>query len=964
MIRKSLITIFFALTLSLLIGYQTVFASSLSSPVIVVPTSSTVDLGDVPICWNPVSGAYQYAFAFRDMTSGKLIVPETKTRSTSYTIRTDQLEVGHQYKIFVAAEDSASNQWPTYQYFTVKQPPGPPPELYGTYNLIVTQGDRVSVPGTIASESIITKVTLGVDGWYDNYQNKYPNNTTFRLGEFVIDTSRDVFVNPGTYTLTIWAKTQFYTDPTSALGTINLTIKPRSPVTTTPTTPTTPQPSSNPPVLSNFADLEVTQGDEISLTGSINSDTPITRVNLGVTGWYDSYSYKTPNTKTFNLNNFTIDTSYSLFRSPGTYILNVWAMTTGYPSPTNELGHMTLTVKRRNITENPPVWYGLRDFEVNAGHWVGLPGNVTASSVITELKLTAPNSGFSRTYSIGANNQSVDMEDAITIDTSRDFNAPGTYGLQVYVATRNNPNYVPVGTVNLTVKQKVVEPPVVVQPPVFEPPITTQLPQYESPAVILDGSPLSFDVPPRINSGRTMVPLRKIFESLGATVEWNGDLQKVTATKNGTTISLKIWKTNAYINGRLVALDVPPMLVYGRTLVPLRFVSESLGCAVDWNEDTQTVTINSVVRGPAITVEKLSENAILAPEPYAGDGSTDYFPLNASASQAQSMAIVIDGVQVQSSNSDSISYQWGDLASIKPGRHTITFRATDASGNQTAKKVSVRVSPIGNDDRNIAWNPATDEIVALVNPRVGRNLGYTPEMCVVIYDSKGKLLYGGEGNEQDPKTRINYYGDSGLYATKFFPSWHRGDTADGVYLSPGTYQMGIKIKGFEDQWLTDNFRTVVIPSFSSSTDYYTPVNMLISKAGFSAGYTEKSDLTKGLVQTRVVNVLNYAVDVGFNIKVTYLRSGPSQYVEGTTRVSSHYVGRGCDIGSVGGSLVNSSNAEAKKLVQAMLNMPSGRPGEIGCPWDPSEFSIPYGVVLFTDSVHKDHIHFGWKGWPS
>ena len=102
-----------------------------------------------------------------------------------------------------------------------------------------------------------------------------------------------------------------------------------------------------------------------------------------------------------------------------------------------------------------------------------------------------------------------------------------------------------------------------------------------------------FDQLPIIENGRTLVPLRAIFEKIGADVEWNGDTQTVTATKGDISISLTINNTTAYKNGQLITLDVPAKIVSGRTLVPVRFVSDCFGVGVDWNGDIQSVILTS-----------------------------------------------------------------------------------------------------------------------------------------------------------------------------------------------------------------------------------------------------------------------------------------------------------------------------------------------------------------------------------
>ena len=111
--------------------------------------------------------------------------------------------------------------------------------------------------------------------------------------------------------------------------------------------------------------------------------------------------------------------------------------------------------------------------------------------------------------------------------------------------------------------------------------------------VYLDGQQMSFSVQPRIEYGTTLVPMRAIFEALGADVQYNGYEKKITATKNDTIIILYLNSKTAYVNNTVNILDVPAKAINGVTLVPLRFVSESLNANVDWNGSTQTITIST-----------------------------------------------------------------------------------------------------------------------------------------------------------------------------------------------------------------------------------------------------------------------------------------------------------------------------------------------------------------------------------
>ena len=103
-------------------------------------------------------------------------------------------------------------------------------------------------------------------------------------------------------------------------------------------------------------------------------------------------------------------------------------------------------------------------------------------------------------------------------------------------------------------------------------------------AVIIDGKTITFeDQGPVVVNNRTLVPMRKIFEVLGATISWDASTNTVTGQKEDTLISLQIGSTTAYINGTATILDVPAQAMNDRTMVPIRFVSEAMGASVVWD---------------------------------------------------------------------------------------------------------------------------------------------------------------------------------------------------------------------------------------------------------------------------------------------------------------------------------------------------------------------------------------------
>lgn len=107
--------------------------------------------------------------------------------------------------------------------------------------------------------------------------------------------------------------------------------------------------------------------------------------------------------------------------------------------------------------------------------------------------------------------------------------------------------------------------------------------------IFVNNQKLNLDIKPIIKSGRTLVPLRSVFEALGAEVFY--DAGKITATKGNKKVELLINNNNGNVNGSMVTLDVPPQIMNQRTMVPLRFVTEAFGGFVFWGEQDQIISI-------------------------------------------------------------------------------------------------------------------------------------------------------------------------------------------------------------------------------------------------------------------------------------------------------------------------------------------------------------------------------------
>ena len=108
----------------------------------------------------------------------------------------------------------------------------------------------------------------------------------------------------------------------------------------------------------------------------------------------------------------------------------------------------------------------------------------------------------------------------------------------------------------------------------------------------VNGQSFKMDTSPVITDNTTMLPIRMVAEALGATVEWNDSTQTVIIHDNNTYISIPVLSSVATVNNtKIVDVGVSTFIQNGRTYVPVRFVSEALGADVDWNGETETVTI-------------------------------------------------------------------------------------------------------------------------------------------------------------------------------------------------------------------------------------------------------------------------------------------------------------------------------------------------------------------------------------
>jgi len=199
--------------------------------------------------------------------------------------------------------------------------------------------------------------------------------------------------------------------------------------------------------------------------------------------------------------------------------------------------------------------------------------------------------------------------------------------------------------------------------------------------IIVNGGTVTFDQPPIERAGRVFVPLRGVFERLGASVVYANGL--INATGNGRNISLHIGSMAATVNGQAVTIDVAPFLVGARTLVPLRFVAQSLGATVDYNGSNRTVTINSGGGGTA--PPPATAFGLLARIPDANSTTGAIQPgISARFGESvdvNSLHVYLDGRDVTTASyANAGGFEFTPQYSVPAGTHTVRVTGTTASG--------------------------------------------------------------------------------------------------------------------------------------------------------------------------------------------------------------------------------------------------------------------------------------------
>ncbi len=230
--------------------------------------------------------------------------------------------------------------------------------------------------------------------------------------------------------------------------------------------------------------------------------------------------------------------------------------------------------------------------------------------------------------------------------------------------------------------------------------------------IFINGTQQHYDQAPIERAGRVFVPLRGVFEALGASVVYSNGVINATG-RNGTTIQLSVGSHNAVVNNTSVYIDVVPFVIGARTLVPLRFVSQSLGATIDYNNTSRVVTVTSGGGAlPQTTAVELTDlrpgngDTVMATQPtISGRFSQSVDP--------NTVKITLDGRDVSSTTDISTTdFLFTPPYSLGAQSHLVRVSGRSQSGTAFDQSWSFRsgTSNVSNYIRNIS--PANGSTVS------------------------------------------------------------------------------------------------------------------------------------------------------------------------------------------------------------------------------------------------------------
>ncbi len=211
-------------------------------------------------------------------------------------------------------------------------------------------------------------------------------------------------------------------------------------------------------------------------------------------------------------------------------------------------------------------------------------------------------------------------------------------------------------------------------------------------SVTLNGNPLNLNPAPTERAGRVFVPLRGVFENLGATVVYANGV--INATGRGHNVSLRVGSQTATVDGQQQTVDVAPFIIGASTYVPLRFVSQALGASVNYDGTNRIVALGTNGRNgpPGQTITPLpqarrGEITLAGETPARGAEVTSRRPtieatFGGGTVDPNTVRVTIDGLDVTNDSTRSTTgILYAPRSPLQPGRHTVHVSGTDSRGN-------------------------------------------------------------------------------------------------------------------------------------------------------------------------------------------------------------------------------------------------------------------------------------------
>lgn len=362
-------------------------------------------------------------------------------------------------------------------------------------------------------------------------------------------------------------------------------------------------------------------------------------------------------------------------------------------------------------------------------------------------------------------------------------------------------------------------------------------------SVQLDGRTLQFDQPPAMIGGRLMVPLRGIFEALKADVVYDGATRSIQATKGTRVVQLQLGSRTAIIDGKTMFLDVPADTIGGRTMVPLRFVSESLGADVKWDGPAKTVRMSSSTGdsdtnpdtgnqtgGPKI--DQVFHNATHALQAgdsleiivYGEPGSKASFEIMGATSLIQLPEVSSGKYQLRWTIPNGLQVEQGVLLAHlqKNGRET----AVEAQRQVTVRSGSGSTTPSG-------WQvtPAADSVTADYRP------AFTADFPESVTAGTVRLYVDG----------IDFTNQARLVGRQL--QWQ-----PNYNLSAGSHQVDVRAVGASGQSLSYNWNFRIDPNASTGSGFQ------VSELRPTSGQTVSSRPQIGVLFNRNLQSITLRVD--------------------------------------------------------------------------------------------------------